>query len=96
MRNVCKKGHIKWTLHALKRIRERRISSVAAIDTIVNGEIVAFYDDDKPLPSWLIYNADSVSPLHVVASTDGDKTYIITAYIPTSDEWESDFLTRKE
>lgn len=96
LRDICKNGDIKWTLHALNRIRERKIVSSTVINTIIHGVVVVHYDDDNPFPSWLMYNGDKNAPLHVVASTDGEKIHIITTYIPSLDEWEDDFKTRKE
>ena len=96
LRGICRTSKIKWTLHALKRIRERKILSSAVIDSILQGEAIVHYHDDKPFPSYLIFNGDNTSPLHVVASADADTVYIITAYIPTLDEWESDYKTRRE
>ncbi|MBP3817966.1 MAG: hypothetical protein J6H31_06635 [Butyrivibrio sp.] len=34
--------------------------------------------------------------VHIVASINDEKIYLITAYIPDSDKWESDWKTRKE
>ena len=96
LRDICAKGSIKWTEHALKRIRERKITSSDVIDTIIHGEAIMHYHDDKPFPSWLIYNGNCDAPIHIVASTDGSSVYFITAYVPTSDEWENNFITRKE
>ncbi|MCL2171563.1 MAG: DUF4258 domain-containing protein [Defluviitaleaceae bacterium] len=96
LRATCNRGDIKWTIHALKRIRERKILANDVVDGIVNGVVIMNYSDDKPHPSCLIYNGISSRPLHIVASTDGDKAIIITAYIPTHDEWGADFTTRKE
>jgi len=96
LRVMCHDNQIKWTSHALKRIRERNISSKDVISTITNGTAFVHYYDDKPFPSYLIFNGDKKSPLHVVASTDDETVYIITAYIPTLEEWENDFMTRKE
>ena len=96
LRELCRAGHIKWTLHALNRIRERKIASIDVVDAMIQGEVIMYYHDDKPFPSWLIYNQDVFRPLHVVASTDGSKAHIITAYVPNLDEWEADCKTRKE
>ncbi len=96
LRALCQDEKIKWTIHALKRIRERKISAGTVIDTIMTGNIIKQYQDDKPFPSCLIFYGASEPPLHVVASSDGVSVYIITAYIPTIDEWESDYVTRKE
>ena len=95
LREICRTDKIKWTLHALKRIRERKILSNTVIDAILQGEAIVHYRDDKPFPSYLIFNGDSTSPLHVVASADADTVYIVTAYIPTLEEWENDYKTRK-
>jgi len=96
LRELCRKGCIKWTLHALKRIRERELSSSDVIDTVLSGYVVLHYHDDKPFPSWLLYNGDADLPLHVVVSTDGKNAYFITAYIPNLNDWQSDFKTRKD
>jgi len=96
LRDICHDNKIKWTLHALERIRERGISFNAVVNTILHGEVITYYHDDNPFPSCLIFNSDIGSPLHVVASTDGKTVYIITAYIPTFDEWECDYKIRKE
>ena len=93
--DILRDNQIKWTLHALSRMRKRKISPDAVINTIQSGDVIKHYHDDKPFPSWLIYNNDSKLPLHVVASTDGKSTYIITTYQPSLDEWEDDYKTRK-
>ena len=93
---ICSDNKIKWTLHALKRIRERKIPSSAVINAIIHGEAITYYHDDKPFPSYLIFNGIEDSPLHVVASTDNSTVHIITAYIPALDEWENDFKTRRK
>ena len=96
LQKLCKDGKIKWTLHALKRIRERSIKFVEVVECINNGEIIEDYPKDKPLHSCLIYGAVSTKHLHTVVSCDGSMVYIITAYIPNPDEWENDYKTRKE
>jgi len=96
LRALCSNDNIKWTIHALKRIRERKILSDMVENTVLSGEIIKQYQDDKPFPSCLIFNSDYDEPLHVVVSTDNEKLYIITAYCPTFDEWESDYKTRRE
>jgi hypothetical protein len=95
LRELSRKNKIKWTLHALKRIRERKISANAVVSALVTGVIIERYQDDKPFPSCLILSMVDGSPLHVVASSDGESVFIITTYIPTLDEWENDFKTRK-
>lgn len=96
LQDICRDNKIKWTLHALKRIRERKISSNTVINAIIHGEAITYYHDDKPFPSYLIFNGIEDSPIHVVASTDSSTVYVITAYIPTLDDWEDDFKTRRK
>ena len=93
---TLRNNKIKWTLHSFKRIRERKISADSVVDAVVNGQIIEHYREDKPFPSCLIFNGNTDSPLHIVASACDDFVYIITAYAPSSDEWECDFKTRKE
>ena len=95
LRSLCRNDKIKWTLHALSRMRERKILSEMVTDAILTGEIIKQYVDDKPYPSCLIFNNNYTAPLHVVASTNGDSVFIITEYVPTTDEWYDDFKTRK-
>ncbi|MCL2637636.1 MAG: DUF4258 domain-containing protein [Oscillospiraceae bacterium] len=96
LRNICRGDNIKWTLHALKRLRKRKISSEAVVNAVLAGEIIEQYPNDKPFPSCLIFNKDYKNPLHVVISTDDKSVYLITEYHPTLSEWESDYKTRKE
>jgi hypothetical protein len=95
LRELGRKNKIKWTLHALKRIRERKISADAVVSALVSGIIIERYQDDKPFPSCLISSMADDLPLHVVACSDCESIYIITTYIPTLDEWENDYKTRR-
>lgn len=97
LRTLCSNGHIKWSRHALKRLRERHIRTYDFKQCIMSGEIIKHYPDDRPAPSCLILGwiTEAVA-LHVVVGCDGDYIYAITAYYPDKDEWESDMKTRKE
>lgn len=96
LQKLCHEDKIKWSLHALKRIRERQIQSDDVITCVYSGEIIENYPNDRPLPSCLIYGIVRFRHLHVVVGCDGETVYIITAYYPNSDEWEADYKTRKE
>lgn len=96
LRALCEQDRIKWSLHALKRLRERNIKIEAFKSCIMCGEIIKQYPDDRPTPSCLILGwILPDNPLHVVVGSDGSDIYAITAYRPNSDEWESDMKTRK-
>ena len=96
LRALCREDRIKWTSHALTRMRERKVSSDTIINAVLSGEIIKQYRDDKPYPSCLIFNEDYNEPLHVVVSTDGESIFMITTYLPTLDEWQNDYKTRRE
>ena len=77
---------------------ERDISRNEVKRTLTNGELIEEYPDDYPFPSGLFFGLTNDMPLHVVAAIDNDTgwCYIITAYRPDSDNFESDFKTRKK
>ncbi|MGN0194177.1 MAG: DUF4258 domain-containing protein [Pseudoramibacter sp.] len=88
---------IALTKHAKDRLFERNISIDDITAAINTGEIIKQYEDDKPLPSCLILGRDLVNnPIHIVASHDDHFIYLITAYHPDPERWNSDFKTRKE
>ena len=67
------------------------------ISCIMTGEIIEEYPNDYPYPSCLtLGNLNTKCPLHVVVGSNHEQLWIITAYYPSSDKWESDLKTRKE
>jgi len=76
------------------RSLQRNISIDETVYALSNGEIIEQYPDDYPYPSALILAVNG-EPLHVVAGIGGGCLWIITAYNPTLDKWESDYKTRK-
>lgn len=85
------------TEHARIRLYERNISIVDIINGINTGEIIKQYPDDKPLSSCLILGFSlKLEYIHIVVSCDLNFIYLITAYFPNSEMWESDFKTKKE
>ena len=95
LQRLCRDNRIKWSLHALKRIRERGISAAEVLYCVMHGAIIEHYPDDRPFPSCLMNCEMTDRHLHVVLSSDGSEITIITAYIPNDDEWENDYQTRK-
>lgn len=96
IKKLCSEDRIQWSLHAIKRMRERKITSNEVISCIQVGEIIEEYPDDRPLPSCLIYGVVKQRTLHTVVGSDETHIAIITAYEPNTDEWEDDLKTRKE
>ena len=54
-------------------------------------------DDDWPFPSGLFLGWIESRPIHVVAALDAgsSQVFVITAYEPDLEHFESDFRTRK-
>ena len=85
------------TRHGQKRMDQRNITLDDVISVIRNGEIIEEYPEDFPFPSCLILGKSIFGrPLHTVVSLENSQIYLITAYFPNSDEWESDMRTRKD
>ena len=96
LRQLCIQDNIKWSRHALKRLRERNISIDAFKKCILCGEIIKQYPDDRPTPSCLILGwINAENSLHIVVGCDGEFLYAITAYYPDPSEWEPDMKTRR-
>ena len=97
LKALCKPERIAITEHARLRLVERGITVSDIISCIASGEIIEQYEDDKPFPSCLILGHSAKNkPIHAVVSEDGEFIYLITAYFPNENVWESDFRTRKE
>ena len=96
--NAIENHQIEWRKHALQRMFERSIQREEVIKTLLRGEIIEMYKYDTPFPSMLYFAMVNNRPLHVVAAFEkvNSKVYIITAYEPNVEEFESDFKTRKK
>jgi len=87
---------VRATQHFKARIKERSIKTADVRRVIMSGEIVEECPDDLPLPSILVLGHTSDNkPLHVAVGIDDDMIFLITAYYPSNDIWETDNKTRK-
>ena len=87
---------IKVTQHFKARIKERDINVSDVKHVLLSGEIIEQCPDDQPLPSILILgHTKDNQPLHVVVGIDDDFIFLITAYFPSVEIWETDYSTRK-
>ena len=97
IRKIVSEKKIKWTTHCLEKMGERDISITDVKNGISVGEIIEDYPNDFPYPSCLIYGeAEDGRIIHIVAGTDGDTVYMITAYIPDTVIFENDLKTRRK
>ena len=93
IRKLCHDGAVEWTDHAAKRMLQRGITRMEVRQAILTGEIIEDYPDDYPYPSCLVLGDNK---LHVVCGIGEGRLWIITAYRPSTEKWESDLRTRKE
>ena len=96
LRSHVRQGNVIWRDHAMKRLRERKITKDDVRNAIYNGEIIEDRPDDIPTPCCLILGSNIKGRfMHVICGMLDDMVYIISAYYPDPDRWEADFMTRK-
>ncbi|MFH1287668.1 MAG: DUF4258 domain-containing protein [bacterium] len=90
--------YIEWEKHALERMMEREISRETVKKILLTGEVIEDYLDDKPFPSALFSGWIEDEPFHVVSALDSVNgyCYVITAYKPDLEHFESDYKTRRQ
>lgn len=90
--------NIQFTVHAIQRMFERGISTDGVIEVLNNWNVISFYPDDKPYPSYLLFGLIKEKPIHVVVSIDSENKicYVITVYHPDPKFWQDDFRQRRE
>ncbi|MBI4680032.1 MAG: DUF4258 domain-containing protein [Nitrospirae bacterium] len=98
LKEAVENDRIEWQRHALERMMEREISREAVKQVLLSGEIIEDYPDDKPYPSALFLGWVEEQPLHVVTAFDSETDYcfVITAYKPDLEHFESDYKTRRQ
>lgn len=92
IKSLCRQGKMEWTSHVQQRILQRGIARQDVKEAIISGEIIENYPEDYPFPSCLLLGLNQI---HVVCGIGAGILWIITAYRPTEDKWESDLKTRK-
>lgn len=83
--------------HAIKQMSrpDRMISTEEIRDAVFNGEIIEQYPNDERGESCLVFHLKDKRVIHVVCSPKAEYLAIITAYIPSPDQWSSDFKVRR-
>lgn len=89
---------IEWQRHALEQMMERGITRETVKEILRHGKIIEDYPDDKPYPSALFLGWIRNEPFHTVAAFDSltERCFVITAYKPDLEHFESDFKTRRK
>lgn len=82
--------------HALQRMFQRSINTMAVSTVLAEGKRIIAYPDDTPYPSRLILGWLGDRPIHIVAAdTPENETIIITVYEPDPNLWEPGFERKK-
>ena len=96
LQKLCENGSIRWTGHILKRLMQRGIFQASVVQAIRSGEIIEQYPNDYPYPICLLLGTtEAGEALHIVCGIGEGEVWLITAYHPDPDEWESDLKTRR-
>src|SRR2546428_1863211 len=97
-REAVAAGKIQWRKHVLQKLAERGIQQETVREVLLNGERIRDYVEDRPFPSALFLGYVSDKPLHVLAACDEieRQAFVITAYKPSLDVFESDYRTRRK
>ena len=83
--------------HAIKQMSrsDRMITPDEIREAVFSGDVIEEYPDDKRGGSCLILHVMPNRPIHVVCSPKPEYLAIITAYLPSPEQWSPDFRTRK-
>src|ERR1035441_10001350 len=84
--------------HAVRQMsRPARMISVQEVRRVVlRGEAIEDYPEDARGRSRLMLGTgDAGRKIHVVCAPRGEYLAIITAYVPETDEWDSEFRIRR-
>lgn len=97
LREAVKRQRVLWRAHALESMLARGIRIDDARAVLLSGEVIEEYPDDRPFPSALMMASIGRRPLHVVVAYDepAGLAYVVTAYEPDTEHFESDFRTRR-
>lgn len=87
IQDKIKEGEYRFSDHAVKRMIEKSVDRHEVEETILGGEIIEEYPDDKYSPSCLIYGKTRKGRnLHVQISYP-PAVVVITTYEPDPEEW---------
>jgi hypothetical protein len=98
LRDAVTHGRIQWRKHVLQKLAERGIQQDSVREVLLSGERIRDYTEDRPFPSALFLGYTGGKPLHVVVAFDeiNKQVFLITAYEPSLDVFESDYRTRRK
>jgi Domain of unknown function (DUF4258) len=96
LRQKISRGQVEYSLHAVRQMVERNITPEEIAQTVLAGEVIEDYPDDKYGPSCLVSGkAKSGRVLHVQCTHPSRPLVkVVTAYEPDPAEWDKTFKHR--
>ena len=90
-------GQLEYSLHAVRQMMARNISPEEVAQTILAGEVIEDYPDDKYGPSCLLFGRTASKRVLHVQCTHPSRPLvkIVTAYEPDPTEWDETLKRRK-
>ncbi len=84
--------------HAVRQMSkpDRMITTKDIRHAIKNGEVIEDYPEDTRGHSCLVFGIRTDRQIHVVCSPKDEYLAIITAYLPSKEDWNNDFKIRKK
>jgi hypothetical protein len=97
IREKVKRVKYRISFSHTEKLRERKIEMVKIEEAITNGVFIEAYPDDPRGPSCLISGFTYQGrPLHIVCGElEAERILVITAYEPSSEDWEEDWKNRR-
>ena len=97
LRQKIANGQVEYSLHAVRQMVARNITPEEVAQTVLAGEVIEDYPDDKYGPSCLVFGRTaSRRPLHVQCTHPSRPLVkVITAYDPDPAQWDETFRQRK-
>jgi hypothetical protein len=89
-----------YSKHALQEMEKEELGEIfdkEIEESILSGEIIEKYEDDKPYPSYLILGyTKNKRPIHIVVAYNkiDDIIIIVTVYQPDPNKWINDRIRR--
>ncbi len=88
--NAIRNRRVRITEHADEEILDDNLSYEEIYSSVIQGEVIEDYSNDKPYPSCLIMGKNfSGEPIHSVWAYNSDNQWavLITVYRPNPERW---------
>ena len=94
---MVKSDRLVFRVHAIQRMFQRQISEDDVKHVLVTGQVIEDYPEDVRGHSCLMLGRGVEDrPVHVVCTPTRDYLAVITAYLPSAEQWASDWRTRRK